>query len=79
LGSCCICLVDSVESMIIHGLENPKFKKTCNIPCNKFLFMKQGSNLYSSQEFSLTLLITNIFQDEAVKSLFRECLYNSVF
>jgi hypothetical protein len=27
LRSCCIFLVDSVESMIMHGLANPKFKK----------------------------------------------------
>ena len=28
LRSCCILLVNSVESMMTHGLENPKFKKT---------------------------------------------------
>jgi hypothetical protein len=27
LRSCCIWLVDSVESMMMHGLANPKFKK----------------------------------------------------
>jgi hypothetical protein len=40
--------------------------------------MKQGSNLYSSPDFSLALLIANIFQDETVNSLFRDCLYNFV-
>jgi hypothetical protein len=27
---CCILLVDSVESMMMHGLANPKFKKLTN-------------------------------------------------
>jgi hypothetical protein len=27
LRSCCILLVDSVESMMMHGLANPKLKK----------------------------------------------------
>lgn len=40
--------------------------------------MKQDSNVYSTLDFSLALLIANIYQDETVNSLFRVCLYNSV-
>jgi len=56
LGSCCILLVDSVESMMMHGLANPKshalyiFRKAYTTPFQnwKKYFYLQGRRLVGS-------------------------------
>jgi hypothetical protein len=60
LRSCCIWLVDSVESTMMHGLANPKFKTTSFV----LLFSQVWLGLFPITEYSWVNMLTWIWSDK---------------
>jgi len=69
LRSCCILLVDSVESMTMHGLANPQFR-ICFFVCR--LFVCQQASQPASQIYDHFHILTQTLQYKAWR-----CIMNS--